>query len=117
MLFVCYSGCSTCKKARAWLDEAGLDYIVRDVKEAPPTAQELDAWQTRSGLPMKKFFNTSGQSYRAPGMKERVASVTREEQLALLAADGMLVKRPILVTDEVVLVGFRPAEWEAALRE
>ena len=116
MLFICYSGCSTCKKARAWLDEAGFEYTVRDVKEAPPTAEELDAWQTQSGLPMKKFFNTSGQSYRVPGMKERVASATREEQLALLAADGMLVKRPILVTDDKVLVGFRPAEWEAALR-
>ena len=116
MLFICYSGCSTCKKARAWLDEAGFEYTVRDVKEAPPTAEELDVWQTQSGLPMKKFFNTSGQSYRAPGMKERVAAATREEQLALLAADGMLVKRPILVTDEKVLVGFRPAEWEAALR-
>ena len=115
MLFICYSGCSTCKKARAWLDEAGLTYTVRDVKLAPPTTDELDLWQSRSGLPLKKFFNTSGQSYRAPGMKERLAAASREEQLALLAADGMLVKRPILVTDDVILVGFKQEAWEAAL--
>ena len=111
MLFVCYPNCSTCKKAQKWLDAAGLPYTVRNIKTEPPTAEELTAWQAKSGLPLKKFFNTSGQGYRALGLKDRLPQMSDEEQLALLASDGMLVKRPILVVGEKVLVGFKEIEW------
>lgn len=116
MLFVCYPNCSTCKKARAFLDARGMAYDFRDIKADRPTEQELRLWHARSGLPLKKFFNTSGQQYKALGLKDRLPAMTEDEQFALLAADGMLVKRPILVLDDGrVLVGFREADWDAAL--
>ncbi len=115
MLFVCYPKCSTCKKAQKWLDDRGVSYEIRDIKTQNPTAEELQAWQQTSGLPLKKFFNTSGQLYRAMGLKERLKDMSDEEMLALLATDGMLVKRPILVGDGKVVVGFREAEYESVL--
>lgn len=115
MLFVCYPRCSTCKKAQKWLDEHQLPYTVRDIKEDNPTLQELETWHQASGLPLKKFFNTSGQQYRALGLKDKLPAMTEEEQLALLATDGMLVKRPVLLAGEQVLVGFQEAQWAQAL--
>lgn len=115
MLFLCYPKCSTCKKAQTWLEDQGLDYQLRDIKTQNPTQEELRQWHAQSGLPLKRFFNTSGQQYRALGLKDRLPQMTQEEQLALLAADGMLVKRPILLDGDKVLVGFRQGEWEAAL--
>lgn len=115
MLFVWYPKCSTCQKAKKWLDAHGKAAEPRDIKSQPPTAEELSAWQEKSGLPLKKFFNTSGQSYRALGLKDRLDTMDRAEQLALLAEDGMLVKRPILVDGDTVLVGFKEADWTAAL--
>jgi arsenate reductase len=115
MIFLHYPKCTTCQKARAWLDGRGATYEARDIKLDNPTAEELAAWYRRSGLPLKKFFNTSGLQYKALGLKDRLPAMTEEEQLALLATDGMLVKRPILVGDDFVLTGFRPAEWEEKL--
>ena len=115
MLFVCYPKCSTCQKARAFLDGRGVPYTFRDIKLDNPTADELRQWWEKSGLPLKKFFNTSGMLYKSLGLKDRLPHMSEEEQLDLLATDGMLVKRPILVTDDAVLVGFRQSEWEAAL--
>lgn len=115
MLFLCYPKCSTCKKAQTWLEDQGLDYQLRDIKTQNPTQEELRQWHAQSGLPLKRFFNTSGQQYRALGLKDRLPHMTKEEQLALLASDGMLVKRPILLDGDKVLVGFRQGEWEAAL--
>ena len=116
MLFVCYPKCSTCQKAKAWLDEHGISYELRDIKTDNPTAEELTLWYRKSGLPLKKFFNTSGLQYKALGLKDKLPDMSEAEQLALLATDGMLVKRPLLVGDSFVLTGFRAAEWEAALR-
>ena len=116
MLFLCYPKCSTCKKAQTWLEDQGLDYQLRDIKTQNPTQEELRQWHAQSGLPLKRFFNTSGQQYRALGLKDRLPHMTQEEQLALLASDGMLVKRPILLDGDKVLVGFRQGEWEAALQ-
>ena len=116
MLFVCYPKCTTCQKAQKWLDETGAAYAVRNNKEDNPTRAELEQWHQRSGLPLKRFFNTSGLQYKALGLKDKLPEMSQEEQLDLLATDGMLVKRPILVGDDVVLVGFRQAEWEAALK-
>ena len=116
MLFVCYPKCTTCQKAQKWLDETGAAYTVRNTKEDNPTRAELEQWHQRSGLPLKRFFNTSGLQYKALGLKDKLPEMSQEEQLDLLATDGMLVKRPILVGDDVVLVGFRQAEWEAALK-
>ena len=115
MLFLCYPKCSTCQKARAFLESHDLAYTFRDIKEQNPTREELALWLTRSGLSLKKFFNTSGMLYKSLGLKDRLPHMSEEEQLDLLATDGMLVKRPILVTDDAVLVGFRQSEWEAAL--
>ncbi|WP_295579822.1 arsenate reductase family protein [uncultured Oscillibacter sp.] len=115
MLFLCYPKCSTCQKARAFLEERGVACTLRDIKEDRPTADELRQWWERSGLPLKKFFNTSGLQYKALGLKDRLPAMGEEEQLRLLSSDGMLVKRPILVGEDVVLVGFRQAEWEAKL--
>ena len=115
MLFVCYPKCSTCQRAKKWLDAHGRAAEVRDIKTQPPTAEELSLWQEWSGLPLKKFFNTSGQSYRALGLRDRLPGLDRGEQLALLAGDGMLVKRPILVDGDRVLVGFQEAGWSEAL--
>ena len=116
MLFLCYPKCTTCKKAQAWLDGQGLTYDLRDIKTDNPTVEELTGWYHRSGLPLKKFFNTSGLQYKALGLKDKLPGMTEEEQLALLASDGMLVKRPILVKDDAVLVGFREAQWADALK-
>ena len=115
MLFVCYPKCTTCQKARAWLEARGLDFQVRDIKEDNPTGEELRRWHAASGLPLKRFFNTSGLQYKALGLKDRLPGMSEDEQFALLAADGMLVKRPILVGDGFVLVGFKESEWEARL--
>ena len=112
MQFICYERCTTCQKARKWLDEQGVAYTLRAIKEENPSAAELALWQKESGLPLKKFFNTSGLQYKALGLKDRLPAMSEEEQLALLASDGMLVKRPILVGDDFVLVGFKEDQWE-----
>ena len=115
MLFVCYPMCTTCQKAQKWLDARGLTYTVRHIKDENPTAEELKAWRERSGAPLRKFFNTSGLKYKELALKEKLPAMPEEEQLALLASDGMLVKRPILVGEDFVLVGFKEADWEAKL--
>lgn len=115
MLFICYPKCSTCQKARSWLDEKGIAYDFRDIKTDNPTAEELRQWWQASGLPLKKFFNTSGLQYKALGLKDKLPTMSEEEQLALLATDGMLVKRPLLIGEDVVLTGFREKEWEERL--
>ena len=115
MLFLCYPKCSTCQKAKAWLDQRGISYDLRDIKLNNPTAEELTAWYQKSGRPLKKFFNTSGLQYKALGLKDKLPEMSEADQLALLATDGMLVKRPLLVGDDFVLTGFRPAEWETKL--
>lgn len=111
MLFVCYPKCSTCQKAKRWLDEHQIPYTLRDIKEDCPTRAELAQWHQASGLPLRRFFNTSGMLYRDLGLKDKLASMSEEEQLDLLATDGMLVKRPLLVGEEFVLVGFKESEW------
>ena len=116
VLFIEYPKCTTCKKAKKWLDEHGVEYVDRHIVEDNPSAEELAAWQNRSGLPLRRFFNTSGMKYRELGVKAMLdAGMTDEEAFALLATDGMLVKRPIVVTDDAVLTGFREAAWEEAL--
>lgn len=115
MTFICYPKCTTCKKAQAWLTEQGKSFTVRDIKEQNPTEEELRQWHARSGLPLKRFFNTSGLQYKALDLKNRLPEMSEDEQFALLATDGMLVKRPILLTEDGVLVGFKEAEWTAAL--
>ncbi len=115
MLMLCYPKCSTCQKAKKWLEEKGLGCEVRDIKLENPTAEELRRWWTASGLPLKRFFNTSGLQYKALGLKDKLPGMDEEAQLALLATDGMLVKRPLLVGDGFVLTGFRPKEWEEKL--
>lgn len=113
--FICYPKCTTCQKARKWLEEQGVDVTIRDIKLENPSAEELRTWWTASGLPLKKFFNTSGLQYKALGLKDKLPTMTEEEQLALLSSDGMLVKRPILVGEGFVRVGFREKEWEDTL--
>ena len=115
MKFICYPKCTTCKKAQAFLDEKGGTYDFRDIKQEHPTEAELRLWHEKSGLPLKRFFNTSGLQYKALELSKRVPSMTEDEQFALLATDGMLVKRPILIGDDFVLVGFREAEWAEKL--
>lgn len=115
MLFLEYPPCSTCKKAKAWLEAQGLEFTTRHIKEANPSYEELETWSGRSSLPLKKFFNTSGLLYKSMELKDKLPGLSREEQLRLLATDGMLVKRPLLVLKDRILVGFKPAEWEAAL--
>lgn len=115
MLFVEYPKCTTCKKAKKWLDDRGETYTDRHIKEENPTLEELKEWHKKSGLPLKKFFNTSGMLYKEMGLKDKLPSMTEEEQYALLAQDGMLVKRPILVSEEWVLVGFKEKEWQEKL--
>lgn len=116
MLFIEYPKCSTCQKAKKWLDGRGAVYLDRHIAERNPTAEELRLWQKKSGLPLRKFFNTSGLSYRSLNLKDRLPFMTEEEMLDLLASDGMLVKRPLLVTEDAVLVGFREAEWEKIVK-
>lgn len=115
MLFVCYPKCSTCQKARKWLDAQGISYEERHITEQNPTAEELKRWQSMSGLPLRRFFNTSGIKYRELGLKDKLPAMSEPDQLALLSSDGMLVKRPLLITEDKVLVGFREAQWTEAL--
>ena len=112
---VCYKKCSTCQKALKWLQGSNIAFQERPIREENPSKEELALWQERSGLPLKKFFNTSGSLYKEMNLKEKLPSMSREEQLALLASDGMLVKRPLLVADSFVLVGFREEEWRERL--
>ena len=112
MLFIQYPPCSTCQKAKKWLDEREMMYTDRHIKEEQPTYEELKLWHERSGLPLKRFFNTSGLLYKSLNLKDKLPAMTEEEQLRLLATDGMLVKRPILITEKGVTTGFREAEWE-----
>ena len=111
MLYVYYPKCSTCKKAQKWLDDNGVEYETRDIKENNPSYEELKEWYNKSNLPLKKFFNTSGLLYRSMNLKDKLPEMSEEEQLELLATDGMLVKRPIVITEDTVLVGFREKEW------
>ena len=114
--FICYPKCTTCQRARAWLDGHGVAYELRDIKLDKPTLDELTAWYKASGLPLKKLFNTSGLLYKSLDLKSKLPTMTEGEMLALLASDGMLVKRPILVGDGLVLVGFKEAEWEEKIK-
>lgn len=117
MLFICYPRCSTCQRAQSWLDERGISYVRRHIKEDSPTAQELLCWKEISGIPMARFFNTNGQMYRRMELKDNLSAMTDEEMAALLAGDGMLVKRPLLVGEDFVLVGFREGDWAARLEK
>ena len=114
VLFLEYPPCSTCQKAKKWLDSHGISYTARHIKEQNPTAEELKLWHKKSGLPLKRFFNTSGLLYKSMGLKDKLPSMSEDEQFALLATDGMLVKRPLVIGDSAVLTGFKEAEWEAA---
>ena len=111
MLFICYSRCTTCKKAQQWLDDQGANYTRREIKDEPPTEAELRKWVQMSGLPLKRFWNTSGIPYRELGLKDKLPTMPEDEQFALLSTDGMIVKRPLLVGDSFVLIGFKEAEW------
>lgn len=115
MLFVHYPKCTTCKRAKKWLDEHQISYEERDIKGNNPSLEELKEWYQRSGLPLKRFFNTSGMLYKEMKLKDKLPEMSEDEQLALLASDGMLVKRPIVVTEDQVLVGFKEAQWEEEL--
>ena len=117
MLFIEHPPCTTCRKAKKWLQDHELDFTARHIKEENPTAGELDAWQEKSGLELKKFFNTSGMRYRELELKDKLPAMSREEQLRLLSSDGMLVKRPVLVTGDTVLVGFKEKDWEKLLQK
>ena len=110
--FICYPKCTTCQRAMKWLDDKKIRYELRDIKLNKPTSEELKEWYEKSGLPLKKFFNTSGLLYKSMQLKSRLPEMTDDEMISLLATDGMLVKRPILVTDNAVLVGFKESEWE-----
>lgn len=116
MLFICYPRCSTCKKAQDYLDAHGAAYTVRDIATDNPTEKEIKTWQKASGLPLKRFFNTSGLKYRALDLSKKLPDMAEEEQIRLLATDGMLVKRPLLIGDGFVLVGFKEKEWEAQIK-
>ena len=116
MLFLQYPPCSTCQKAKKWLDARGVAYTDRHIKENNPTYEELKAWYEMSGLPLKKFFNTSGLVYKSLGLKDKLPTMTEDEQLRLLATDGMLVKRPLVIGDDFVLTGFKEKDWEVILK-
>ncbi|MBQ7655109.1 MAG: arsenate reductase family protein [Clostridia bacterium] len=115
-LFICYEKCTTCQKAKKWLEQNSIDYDLRPIKEQNPTAEELRAWQKQSGLPLRKFFNTSGMLYREMNLKDKLSAMTDEEMLSLLSTDGMLVKRPLLITENTAIPGFKADAWEAALK-
>ena len=117
MLFIEYPKCTTCKKAKKWLDDRGIEYTDRHIVEDNPTFDELKLWYEKSGLPLKRFFNTSGLLYKSMELKDRLATMSDDEQLTLLASNGMLVKRPLLITDNAVIPGFREKEWEQAINE
>ena len=116
LCFICYSKCTTCQKARKWLDESKIPYEFRDIKTDNPSLEDLIAWHRLSGLPLKKFFNTSGLLYKSMDLKNKLPAMTDDEMLTLLSTDGMLVKRPLLIGDGFVLVGFKEAAWEAHLK-
>ena len=116
MFFICYPKCTTCQKARAFLDANGVSYALRDIKLDSPTREELALWHRQSGLPLKRFFNTSGLLYKSLSLKDRLPTMSEDEQLDLLASDGMLVKRPLLIDGETVLVGFKESDWLCAVR-
>lgn len=116
MLYIEYPKCTTCQKAKKWLDNANVSCESRNIKENNPTLEELREWYKKSGLPLKRFFNTSGLLYKSLNLKEKLPDMSEEEMLKLLSTDGMLVKRPILVTDTDVLVGFKEAEWQSVLQ-
>lgn len=115
MIFLEYPKCTTCKKAKKWLEEHKVSFTDRDIKLDNPTAEELKTWYTRSDMPLKKFFNTSGNLYKELGLKDKLPTMSEEEQLDLLSTDGMLVKRPLIITEEFVLIGFKEQEWEDKL--
>lgn len=115
MLFVCYKKCSTCAKARKWLDDNGVEYTEREIKDDNPTEKELRKWHKESGLPLKRFFNTSGMKYRELDLKNKLTEMSEDEQFKLLASDGMIVKRPIAVVDDKVLVGFKEDQWREVI--
>ena len=112
MQLIEYAKCSTCKKAKKWLDAKEISYEVRPIKEENPSAEELKEWHKRSGLPLKRFFNTSGNLYKELGLKDKLPEMNEDEQYQLLASDGMLVKRPLLISEDIILVGFKEKEWE-----
>ena len=114
--FICYPKCTTCQKARKWLDENNIEYEFRDIKLENPSLEELTAWHKLSGLPLRKFFNTSGLLYKSMELKTKLPNMTDEEMLSLLATDGMLVKRPLAIGDDFVLVGFKETEWTEKLK-
>ena len=116
LMFICYPKCTTCQKAKKWLDDNKIPYELRDIKLDNPSEEELRRWHALSGLPLKKFFNTSGLQYRALELTKKLPTMTEEEQFALLATDGMLVKRPLLVGEDFVLTGFKQADWEARVK-
>lgn len=109
--FICYPKCSTCKKAQQWLEDNGIEYTLRNIKEENPTAQELKEWYAKSGQPLKKFFNTSGLLYKSMELKTKLPDMSEEEMIALLSTDGMLVKRPLLIAEDKVLIGFKESRW------
>ena len=113
--FICYPRCTTCQKAKKWLDDNKIQYELRDIKEDNPSFEELSAWYKQSGLPLKKFFNTSGLLYKSMELKDKLPTMSEEEQLKLLATDGMLVKRPLVIGEDFVLVGFKESEWSEKL--
>lgn len=113
--FICYPKCTTCQKAKKWLDDLKIEYELRDIKENNPTLEELSAWYKQCGLPLNKFFNTSGLLYKSMELKDKLPTMSEEEQLKLLATDGMLVKRPIVIGEGFVLVGFKENEWSEKL--
>lgn len=117
MIFIEYPKCTTCKKAKKWLDDRGIEYTDRHIVEDNPTFDELKTWYEKSGLPLKRFFNTSGLLYKSMELKDRLATMSEDEQLTLLSSNGMLVKRPLLITDNAVIPGFREKEWEQAINE
>lgn len=113
--FICYPKCTTCQKVKKWLDDNKIEYKLRDIKEENPTLEELTTWYKMSGLPLKKFFNTSGLLYKSMGLKDKLSTMSEKEQLKLLSTDGMLVKRPLLIGKDFVLVGFKEKEWSENL--
>ncbi len=115
MIFICYPKCTTCKRAQAWLDSKDIDYTLRNIKEENPTAEELKVWYSKSKKELKKFFNTSGLLYKSMNLKETLPKMTEEEKITLLSTDGMLVKRPLLIHGDKVLIGFKESEWEELL--
>jgi arsenate reductase len=117
MKFICYPKCTTCQKAQKWLDEHDVQYEIRNIKEDKPSYDELKTWLTVSGLPTKKFFNTSGLVYKSLNLKDKLPTMSEEECLRLLSTNGMLVKRPLLIDDRFILVGFKEAEWQKAIKE